>query len=153
MTALCDTAALAFCDTAKFDAVWGKVPADKTAFYRAAEATIIAANGVYTEPSDGRSRTETETAFWESGYADRLIAAVESACAYWHMGEPAYIEAVERISAWFASLGWTHLDRPLAKTLGYADAAHDTAVELRRAAKENQRAQGRAARQNGAARN
>lgn len=135
MTALCDTEALAFCDTAKFDAVWGRVPADKRAFYRAAEATINAANGVYTRPFDDRERTDAEETYWTRGYADRLIASVEAACAYWNMAEGAYVEAVERISAWFGEMGWTRLARPLARTLAYADMAHDSAVELRNAAK------------------
>lgn len=150
MTALCDTAALAFCDTAKFDAVWGRVPADKRAFYRAAEATINAANGVYTRPFDDRERTDAEETYWTRGYADRLIASVESACAYWHMSEGAYVEAVDRISEWFGEMGWTRLARPLSRTLAYADMAHDSAVELRNAAKADikvqQAGRGRAAR-------
>ena len=142
MTALCDTAALAFCDMAKFDAVWGKVPASKLAFFRAAEATIVAANGVYTRPFDDRERTDAEETYWTAGYADRLIASVESACEVWKMAEQTYVAAVERISKWFASLGWTHLSRSLARTLDYADMAHNSAVELRNAAKADRLAQG-----------
>lgn len=115
----------AFMDFRLHDAVWGMVPEGRLAFFRAAEATIIAANGVFAEPPEGAS--DAARIYWERGYADRLIASVEAACAYWKMSEGAYVEAVERISAWFAGLGWTRLAGRLADTLAYADRAHNAA--------------------------
>ena len=49
------------------------------------------------------------------------------------MGEAKYVQTVQRVSDWFAGLGWIHLARPLAETLREADAMHDTAVEMRKA--------------------
>ena len=136
----------AFHDTARFDSVWGRVPQEKMLFYRAAEATIIAANAVFTNPPECKDdeaarsyweqRGSAAKTYWERGYADKLIASVESACAYWQMSEGAYIEAVERISEWFGSKGWTHLERTMKETLEYAYRVHNSAETLRRTASE-----------------
>lgn len=132
MSAMAIGELFAFLDTERFNAVWGRVPEEKLAFYSAAEATIRAANDVYTPAPEGLS--DAATTYWERGYADRLIASVESACSYWKMSEGAYIEAVERISAWLEAKGWTHLKHPAKETLAYADRVHNTAETLRRTA-------------------
>ena len=136
LQSLCDMLDLAFIDTKQRDAVYGGIPADKLPVYLAAEATIVAANNVYCEPSEAGKwdkMSETARTFWRRGYADALIARVESACKAFGMDEAAWVDTVQRISDWFAQRGWLHLARPLAETLRFADTAHDTAVNLRKA--------------------
>ena len=133
IAAIGDTESISLANGKRHDEVWGRVPAAKLAFFRAAEATIKAANGVYTPAPEGT--TTSGEVYWARGYADRLIASVEAACAFWGMSEGAYVEAVERISKWFEGMGWTHLDHGLEATLAYADRAHDAGENLRRSVK------------------
>ena len=136
IAALCDTETLSFMDVAKFKGVYGSIPEAKRPFYFAAEATILAANDMYHKPSlpgVWDKMSEDARTYWRRGYADRLIASVESACAAFGMGEAEYVETVQRISDWFAQRGWIHLDCPLVQRLREADAMHDDAVEMRKA--------------------
>ena len=48
IAAIGDTESISLANGKRHDEVWGRVPAAKLAFFRAAEATIKAANGVYT---------------------------------------------------------------------------------------------------------
>ena len=136
IAALCDTETLSFMDEAGFKGVYDRVPEEKRKFYFAAEATILAANDVhYTPALPGlwEQMSDEARTYWRRGYADKLIASVESASAAFGMGEAEYVQTVQRISDWFAGLGWIHLGRPLAETLREADLMHDTAVEMGKA--------------------
>lgn len=129
-------------EAVKFAAAWRSIPADRRPAYDAAFWAICAANGTNTPPPPW-IETEAGRVYWAAGYADRIIAAVDSFADCFTDGDRiAAVDAIQRIADWFKAKGVIVLYGRLSATLADANAAHNAGLALHQAQDAAARAKG-----------